>query len=157
ATEVRSRFLNPKDRRTVFLFGDGACAMYVRDDEAAEGSIEWIQSISLPSDAMEIFVPAGGSMHPLSHDFLAQGMQFIRMEDGPKIVELTTGLLVGEIERALGERRVAATDYDFFVFHQGNAAIAEAVLNALGVSPEKTFANFDRYGNTSSASVGIAL
>lgn len=157
ATEVRSRFLNRQDRRTVFLFGDGAAAFHLRKEDASPGSVEWVHSASMPSDAMEIFVPAGGSAMPLSSKVLEEGHQYIVMNDGPKIVELTTKLLVETIQEVLAEKGRTTSDYDVFVFHQGNANISAKICAALGIPEEKTSANFARFGNTSSASCGISL
>jgi 3-oxoacyl-[acyl-carrier-protein] synthase-3 len=157
ATEVRSRYLNPKDRRTVFLFGDGASAIHLRKDDEAPGHVEWVRSATIPSQESEILVPAGGSAMPLSQAVLDGDQQFITMLDGTKIVELTTGLLVGEIEDVLRQKKMASGDFDFFVFHQGNANISQKICSALGVPADKTWTNFDRFGNTSSASLGIAL
>ena len=157
ASEVRSVFLNPSDRRTVFLFGDGACALHVRNDEDAPGSLEWLHTASAPSDTIEIHVPAGGSAHPMSEEAMTRGLQFISMNDGPKILKLTSDWLVNEIQQVLCQHNTSASDFDFFVFHQGNAIIGKTLCEALGVPPAKTHSNFERFGNTSSASLGIAL
>ncbi len=157
AAEVRSRFLNPDDRRTVFIFGDGAAAFHLRRTDDAPGEVEWVHSATLPSDVPEILVPAGGSAMPLSEQVLAEGSQFIAMLDGPKILAQTSTLLVDAIRRSLAARRAAVEDYSFFVFHQGNASLGAAVCEALGVPADKTWGNFERFGNTASASLGIAL
>jgi 3-oxoacyl-[acyl-carrier-protein] synthase-3 len=157
SAEIRSRFLDPLDRRTVFLFGDGAAAMLVSRDPDPPGRIEWVETGSAPSDEMEILVPAGGAVRPLSEEVLRERAQYIRMNDGPKIVEQTTQLLVSEIRACLAARRTSVDDYDFFVFHQGSGAISRKICESLGVAPDKTWSNFDVFGNTSSASLGIAL
>jgi 3-oxoacyl-[acyl-carrier-protein] synthase-3 len=157
ATEVRSRFLNPRDRRTVFLFGDGACAFHLQRADDAPGCVEWVHSSTVPSDSIEILVPAGGSRRPLSAEVLAEAAQFISLRDGPKIVESTTRLLVEEIGAVLSGRGQRLDDFDRVLFHQGNAAISRAMCESLGIAPERTWSNFERYGNTSSASLGIAF
>jgi 3-oxoacyl-[acyl-carrier-protein] synthase III len=156
ATEVRSRFLDRRDRRTAFLFGDGACAIHLRKQDAG-GSIEWIHTASPPSETTEILVPAGGSAHPASASTVADGLHTITMVDGPKIVESTTVLLVDWIRQVLKDHGATIADFDYAVFHQGNAFISRKLCEALGIPVEKTWANFARYGNTSSASLGIAL
>jgi 3-oxoacyl-[acyl-carrier-protein] synthase-3 len=157
ATEVRSRFLNPDDRRTVFLFGDGAAAFLLRKEANAPGKVEWVRSRTRASKEFEILVPGGGSVRPASAAMLADSDQYIRMNDGQRISELTTSTLVQEIRGALAEHGRAVADYDYYVFHQGNASIAGKICEEIGVPAAKTWVNFDRFGNTSSASLGIAL
>ena len=167
ATEVRSRFLNRRDRRTVFLFGDGASAWLLRQEalgdgaaggsDAGLGEVEWVLSRTRASAEFEILVPGGGSVLPLSAAVLDQDLQYIRMNDGVKISELTTSTLLEELRQTLAARQLTPADFDFYVFHQGNGAISRKILEALAVDPAKTWSNFDRFGNTSSASLGIAL
>jgi 3-oxoacyl-[acyl-carrier-protein] synthase III len=157
ASEVRSRFTNPKDRRTVFLFADGAAVFHLKKNEDSEHSgIEWTLSKTLTSETLDIYIPAGGSTLPLSK-LTDPSDAFIKMNDGPKIFELTTNALVQSITESIQGKGQTLDNFSFFVFHQGNTAIITTVLEKLGISLEKTHINFDRYGNTSSASMGIAL
>ncbi len=155
ATEVRSRFLNMKDRRTVFLFGDGAVVFQLEKSDDAPGEVEWCQSKTIPSPDFEILVPGGGSRHPYSSG--EEIHPYIKMQDGEKIFQATTESLIGLITQSLAKNNLTVDDYDYYVFHQGNGAIISKVCNELGISEDKTWVNFDRYGNTSSASMGIAL
>ncbi|MBL6988931.1 MAG: ketoacyl-ACP synthase III [Bacteriovoracaceae bacterium] len=157
ATEVRSKFLNKLDRRTVFLFADGACAIHLVKEENSQGNIEWTRCQTIPSDSYEILVLGGGSVHPFDQNNESEYTPFIKMQDGDKIFQRTTESLVTVISGSLKKYNSKISDYDFFVFHQGNGAIIKKVLEAMNVSTDKTLINFDKFGNTSSASMGIAL
>ncbi|MBX7098312.1 MAG: ketoacyl-ACP synthase III [Myxococcaceae bacterium] len=157
ATEVRSRFVNPDDRRTVFLFGDGACAFHLTREERSDVGLEWTVTRTVASASVDILVPGGGSAAPLDAQALARGDQFIRMLDGPNIVELTLTTLVDAVKGELSARAIPVERIDHLFLHQGNAAICEAVAGRLGIPPERTWSNFGRFGNTSSASVGLCL
>jgi len=157
ASEVRSRFLNKSDRRTVFLFADGATAFHlVKDDHNESYGIDWIVSKTIPSKDLEILVPGGGSVSPFG-DNVNKVEPFIKMNDGPKIFRLTTQTLLCNIQEILAKKKQSVNDFDFFVFHQGNSHIIHTVLDELGIDHKKTFINFGHFGNTSSASMGIAF
>lgn len=156
ATEVRSRYLNRTDRRTVFLFGDGACAMRL-SRQGGIASLDWTSTQTWASDDFEILVPAGGSKMPLSQAVLDNQDQFIRMNDGGKIVDATTGKLVETVTTAIEAAGAKVSEYSFVVFHQGNGAIIRSICESLGLGPEKTLVTFGELGNSSSASCGIAL
>lgn len=157
ATEVRSRYLNRSDRRTVFLFGDGACALRFSKQGPGIASLDWTSSQTWASDDFEILVPAGGSKMPLSQAVLDNQDQFIRMNDGGKIMDATTGSLVDTVKQAVTAAGAQISDYSFVVFHQGNGAIIRSICETLGLGPEKTIVTFSELGNSSSASCGIAL
>lgn len=156
ATEVRSRFLNMKDRRTVFLFGDGAVVFHLEKSDDAPGEVEWCISKTIPSKDFEILVPDGGSRNPYMDD-IEKYHPYIKMQDGEKIFQATTESLIDIISEALAKNNLTVEDYDYYVFHQGNGAIISKVCDKLGISDDKTWVNFGTYGNTSSASMGIAL
>jgi 3-oxoacyl-[acyl-carrier-protein] synthase-3 len=158
ATEMRSKFLNPSDRRTVFLFADGACSIKLsKVDDSYPGEVEWIISKTIASQEYEIYIPGGGSKKPLTNESLANGEQYIKMNDGSAIFQATTESLVEEINSILDTKKILISDYDFFIFHQGNGAIIKKVCEKIGVSLNKTHINFNKFGNTSSASMGIAM
>lgn len=158
ATEVRSRFLNKKDRRTAFLFGDGACAIHLKKEprEKSGGKINSLSTLTIPSDFFEILVPGGGSVSPVREPSDLDSV-YIKMRDGERIVQLTTGNLLDIIREHMEKNRQTIDEFDFFVFHQGNGAIINSICNNLNISLSKTWINFNKFGNTSSASMGIAL
>lgn len=159
ATEMRSRFLDKKDRRTVFLFADGACVFHLKkinQEETWQGEIHWTKTLTIPSEFFEILIPAGGSARPIrTLEDIEAG--FITMRDGERIVQMTTTHLLEIIQKQLALQKQSVDDFDFFVFHQGNGAIITSICQTLGIPLEKTWINFDRFGNTSSASMGIAF
>ncbi|HVK61274.1 MAG TPA: ketoacyl-ACP synthase III [Bdellovibrionales bacterium] len=156
ATEVRSRYLDPTDRRTVFLFADAAsCWRLSRTSGIAK--LDWTLAQTRASEDYEILVPGGGSKEPLTSESVASGRQFIRMNDGAKIVDATNTQLVDGIRSAVEKSGSKIEDYDFFVFHQGNGSIIRAVAKTLGVREDQTWVCFDRFGNSSSASCGVAF
>ena len=156
ATETRSKFLNMKDRRTVFLFADGAVVFHLEKSDEAPGEVEWVQSQTIASEDFEILIPGGGSKLPFN-DGVDPVETKIKMQDGEKIFETTTETMIGLIHDQLKKYETKVSDYDFFVFHQGNGAIIRKICGALDIPMEKTHINFDKFGNTSSASMGIAL
>lgn len=157
ATEVRSRYLNPKDRRTVFLFGDAAIAakLVTEKPKKPHFQLNWTHTSSIATEEFEILVPAGGSVRPLNQSVLDQNEQFIHMVDGNSIVEATQRELIDSIKEALREGSLA--DYDLVLFHQGNKRLILTILGLFGLDESKTHITFDRFGNSSSASVGVTL
>jgi 3-oxoacyl-(acyl-carrier-protein) synthase III len=157
ATEVRSRYLNPKDRRTVFLFADGAVSAHLTKvkPKTAHFKLAWTHLSTIPAEDFEILVPAGGSVKPITAEVLATGDHFIQMVDGNAIVEATQKMLIDVILNSIGDNK--PTDYDLVLFHQGNKRLILSILELLGLEASRTHITFDKYGNSSSASVGVTL
>jgi 3-oxoacyl-[acyl-carrier-protein] synthase-3 len=101
-------------------------------------------------------VPAGGSRLPASADTVAAGLHVIQM-DGREVYRRAIRAIVESVNATLDRAGVRPDQVDVFVPHQANARIIDAVLPRLGIAPERTVTNIDRYGNTSSASIPIAL
>jgi 3-oxoacyl-(acyl-carrier-protein) synthase III len=158
ASEVRSKFLNPRDRRTAFLFGDGAVAarLTATKPTAKYFELQWTHLSSIPVEDMEIFVPGGGSVAPFTASSLETDEQYIRMVDGNAIREATQTRLLEEIAGVLGGK-ADLSGHDLVLFHQGNKNLILTVLGLMGATAEKTFTTFETYGNSSSASVGVTL
>ncbi len=157
ASEVRSKFLNTQDRRTVFLFSDAACAIKLERSDNPPGEIEWIVTQTVGSDEYEILIPGGGSAAPLTNESFASGGHLITMVDGSKIFEKTTVELINEIENTLKNKGMSKSDYDHFIFHQGNGNLIRVICQRLGIPLEKAWINFETFGNSSSASAGVSL
>jgi 3-oxoacyl-[acyl-carrier-protein] synthase-3 len=138
--ETLSRMVDPDDRGTVVLFGDGAGACVL-----SGGTRGGLLAFDLGCDgslARILEVPAGE--------------RYIRME-GSEVFRRAVRVVVSSAEAALEEAGLAPCDVDVFVPHQANARIVSAACDRLGVSAERTVLNLDRYGNTSAASIPIAL
>ncbi len=153
--EVLSRFIDWTDRNTCVLFGDGAGAVLLEASDQPGGLI----GFNLYSDGTGfegIIVPAGGSVCPASPTTTAEGQHFIRMA-GREVYKYATRQLADSAVAALRDAGLGVADVDQFVFHQANLRIIENVQKALSIPEEKTYINIEKYGNTSAASVPMAL
>jgi 3-oxoacyl-[acyl-carrier-protein] synthase III len=156
--ETRSRFLNLNDRRTVFLFADASAGCVLqKNKENAVAKVLWTHLITESTVEPEILVPAGGAKTPLTAELFNDNQHKIRMVDGGQISHTIETKLVDEIKGALKNLNEEVSDYSFFVFHQGNAQLIKEVLSQLNLSEDQTHINFTNYGNSSSASVAVAL
>jgi 3-oxoacyl-[acyl-carrier-protein] synthase-3 len=153
--EVLSRFLNWNDRNTCVLFGDGAGAVLLEASEQPGGLI----GFDLFSDGTGyegIIVPAGGSACPASPRTTAEGKHFIQMA-GREVYKYATRQLAESAAAALRDAGLTVNQIDQFVFHQANLRIIENVQRQLAIPDEKIYINIEKYGNTSAASVPMAL
>ena len=153
--EVLSRFLDWSDRNTCVLFGDGAGAVLLSASDQPGGVLSF-DMYSDGSGAEGIIVPAGGSKRPASAETLAEHGHTIHML-GKEVYKYATRQLVESGEAALRKAGLGVDDIDQFIFHQANLRIIESVQERLGIPPEKLYLNIEKYGNTSAASVPMAL
>ena len=158
--EVLSGYVNWQDRNTCVLFGDGAGAavLGLADDEQ-QAAGRGVLSVHLYADgahAESLSIPGGGSLYPTSAETLADGKHFIHM-NGKVIFTHAVRNLSSACQAAMSSQGLQASDIDLVVAHQANLRILESVAQRLNLPMEKFFINIDRYGNTSSASVPIAL
>jgi 3-oxoacyl-[acyl-carrier-protein] synthase-3 len=153
--EVMSSITNWKDRNTCILFGDGAGAVVLSATKEDRG----ILSSHLHSDGSLwnlICVPGGGSRMPPTEKMLADELQYITMK-GNETFKVAVKTLEESAREALDANGLSVTDLDVYVPHQANARILKAVASRLELPMEKIVMNVDRYGNTSAASIPIAL
>lgn len=154
-SEVMSAITDWTDRNTCVLFGDGAGAVVVSARDGERG----ILSTDLRSDGTLcelITVPGGGSRTPPSEKVISERLQYIKMK-GNETFKVAVRTLE-EIARAtLSANGLRVEDLDLYVPHQANVRILKAVIERLGLPIEKVLLNLDRYGNTSAASIPIAL
>src|SRR5438309_3207264 len=153
--ETLSRFLNWKDRTTCVLFGDGAGAVVLEASNASVG----IESVILHSDGSKgemLMVQAGGSKRPASAETIERGQHFITMAGG-EVFKLAVKSMADAAEEAIAEAGLTLDDIDILIPHQANVRIIDGVAKRLRFPPEKVFVNIQRYGNTSAASIPIAL
>ena len=153
--EVLSRFLDWTDRNTCVLFGDGAGAVLLSASDEPGGVLSF-DMFSDASGAEAIIVPAGGSARPASVDSVRDGGHVIHML-GKEVYKYATRQLAESAEAALRKAGLRGDEIDQFIFHQANLRIIESVQERLGIDPGKVFLNIERYGNTSAASVPMAL
>jgi len=153
--ELISRAVNWRDRSTCVLFGDGAGAVVLEASEQLTGLL----AFELGSDGTEadaLFMPAGGVKQPPSHETVAQNLHTIRM-DGRRIFKFATRVMADAVRRVVQQSGLAWDDIELVIPHQANARIIELVQRMLGLPDEKVMINLDRYGNTSAASIPLAL
>jgi 3-oxoacyl-[acyl-carrier-protein] synthase-3 len=154
-SEVLSRFIDWKDRSTCILFGDGAGAAVLRSEKGNRG----ILSTHLHSDGAFgdlLCIPGGGSRIPPSPRMIQEGLQYIKMR-GNETFKVAVNMLNDVVAEVLDHHGLRADEIKLLIPHQANLRIIQAVAKKLGLPMEKVMVNLDRYGNTSAASIPIAL
>jgi 3-oxoacyl-[acyl-carrier-protein] synthase-3 len=155
--ETLSRVIDYADRTTCILFGDGAGAAVV--SRAEEGSPSALLDSQLHADgygADLIEIKAGGSALPASHETIEARQHFLTMK-GKDVFKFATKSMVELITTALERNGFVPSDLSLVVPHQVNSRIIEAALKKVDIPEDRLFINLERYGNTSAASVPIAL
>jgi 3-oxoacyl-[acyl-carrier-protein] synthase-3 len=153
--ETLSKIVDWTDRNTCVLFGDGAGAAVIGEVEEGRG----IQSVLLGSDGSLshwLNMPGGGSRMPISHEVIEQRLHYVKM-NGNNVFKYAVTAMGTAALAALDRANASPSEIDILVPHQANLRIIEAVAERIGVPMSKVFVNLDRYGNTSAASVPIAL
>jgi len=153
--ELLTRFLDYTDRNTCILFGDGAGAVVLSASDEPGGGLG-IEMTTEPQGAYMIWLPAGGAKSPPSAETVARGEHFVRME-GKETYRFATRTLATTALTSIQRSGLEPSDVDLFIPHQANIRIIEAVAKGLDLPMDKMFVNLDKYGNTSAASVPIAL
>ena len=153
--EKMSSIVDWSDRATCVLFGDGAGATILTKARHGRG----ILSTFIRSDgslAELLYRPAGGATIPMSADVLSERTHFVRMA-GREVFKAAVRSMSEAADRALDGAKLTGADIDLLIPHQANVRIIEATAKHANISMDKVYVNVDRYGNTSSASIPIAL
>ena len=153
--ETLSRIIDPEDRATTVLFGDGAGAAVITPTIAEPGLLAWDLGCD-GSAAGLLEIPAGGSRLPASEQTVADRGHYLKMA-GQEVFRRAVRAVVDSANVTLERAGVDASDVTWFVPHQANARIIDAAAQRLGFGPDRALVNIDRYGNTSSASIPLAL
>jgi 3-oxoacyl-[acyl-carrier-protein] synthase-3 len=154
-TEKLTSIMDWSDRSTAVLFGDGSGAAILKRSKHHKG----ILSTYFRSDgtlAELLYRPSGGATRPFDNDVLSERSQFIKME-GREVFKHAVRSMSDAADRALDGAKLTGAEIDLLIPHQANVRIIEATAKHANVPMEKVFVNVDRYGNTSSASIPIAL
>ncbi len=154
--EMLTQIVDWSDRSTCVLFGDGAGAVLMQASEDEERGVLGFAMHADGSLADLIERPGAGSRHPVSHAMIDQNLHTIRMK-GNETFKKAVRRLAEVSEEALRECGLTPADVDWFIPHQANKRIIDAVGQRLSVPDDATYVNVERYGNTSAASVPIAL
>jgi 3-oxoacyl-[acyl-carrier-protein] synthase III len=158
AAEMLTRHVDWTDRATCVLFGDGAGAAVVQAGDPSEGGIlhTSIGAESIYADPQLLGIPAGGTRMPPTAETVANGDHYIKME-GRKLFKIAMSMMPEVVKDTLAEAGMTMDDIKLLVPHQMNMRIVANFADRLDIEMERIYVNVDRYGNTSSASVIIAL
>jgi 3-oxoacyl-[acyl-carrier-protein] synthase-3 len=154
-SEKMSAIVDWKDRATCVLFGDGAGAVILQRARTGKG----ILSTFMRSDgqlAELLYRPGGGAKIPMSAQVLEERGHFVKMA-GREVFKAAVRSMSEAADRALDSARLTGADIDLLIPHQANIRIIEATAKHSNISMDKVYVNVDRYGNTSSASIPIAM
>jgi len=153
--EVLTSMVNWQDRDTCVLFGDGAGAVVLGPSDGERGLLQ----ASLHSDGAHsglLYNPGGGCVNPPTAENVNTGLHSIHME-GKEVFRHAVTAMSGALEKVLAQAGLSGDDLDLLIPHQANLRIIEAVAKRFKMPMEKVYVNVDRYGNTSAASIPIAL
>jgi 3-oxoacyl-[acyl-carrier-protein] synthase-3 len=153
--ESLSKITDYTDRTTCILFGDGAGAVVLSREQGQHG----ILSTLLYADGScsdLLYMPGGGSAHPASAETIAKRMHYLKM-DGNKVFKTAVKALEDCVIQILEKNGLTSDQISLLISHQANLRIIQAIAKRLDLPKEKVFVNIQKYGNTSSASVPIAL
>ena len=155
--EVLTRIVNYKDRNTCILFGDGAGAAIASRAEQGEESQIFSHHLHADGGISDLFeLPGGGSKHPINQECLDQELQFVRMK-GREIFKHAVRTMSQACKEALEFNDMPADQVNWVIPHQANTRIIEAVARHFGISMDKVVVEIKDMGNTSAATVPVAL
>jgi 3-oxoacyl-[acyl-carrier-protein] synthase-3 len=153
--DVMTSILNYQDRATCVLFGDGAGAVLLEPGDGDEGVLDFRHEVD-GSGGCFLHMPAGGSLRPASHETVDARMHFVH-QDGGHVFKYAVRKMA-DVSRSLLERTGYSPDQvDLLVAHQANLRIIDAARERLGLPEQKVVKNIDRYGNTTAATIPLAL
>lgn len=154
-SEVFSKFVDWEDRSTCVLFGDGAGAAILQATEEDKGILRThIHSEAEHTDLL--YLPGGGSMHPASPATLEGRLHFVKMK-GNEVFKIAVNTMVDSAHHIIEQCDISPDDIKCVIPHQANIRIINAVSKRLGINEDYVYVNVERFGNTSAATVAIAL
>jgi 3-oxoacyl-[acyl-carrier-protein] synthase-3 len=154
--DVMSSIIDYQDRATCVLFGDGAGAVVVSAAEEGQGAILDFEHEIDGSGGDALYMPGGGSLRPPSHETVDQRMHYVK-QDGRAVFKFAVRKTEEIAHRILARNGLKTSDLDLFVSHQANRRIIESAAEKLGLGPDKMIINIDKYGNTTAATIPLAL
>jgi 3-oxoacyl-[acyl-carrier-protein] synthase III len=152
--DVLSKIVNWHDRSTCILFGDGAGAVVL--ERVDRGGFLGFELGAEGAGGVHLSLPAGGSRLPASAETVAAEQHFAQM-NGPEVFKFATRILISSAQKILDECGLSVENIDVYVPHQANVRIIDHATRKLGIPKERVVVNVDRYGNTSSGSIPLAL
>ncbi len=154
--DVMSSIIDYTDRATCVLFGDGAGAVVLEpvDDDSA-GMIDFVHEID-GSGGCALYMPGGGSLHPSTHETVDKKMHYVH-QDGQAVFKYAVRKMSEVCENLLSRNGLKGSDIDVFIPHQANLRIINATGERLGLRDGSVIINIDRYGNTTAATIPLAM
>jgi 3-oxoacyl-[acyl-carrier-protein] synthase-3 len=152
--DVLSKIVDWSDRTTCIVFGDGAGAVVM--ERVEQGGFMGFELGADGSGGMQLYLPAGGSRSRTTEATVARHEHYVHM-NGREVFKFATRVLVSSAEKLLDQLGMTVDDIDLYVPHQANVRIIKHAVERLGIPDEKVVVNVDRYGNTSSGSIPLAL
>lgn len=153
--DTNSKIVDPSEKKIFPLFGDGAGAVLLAKGDAHQGLLCY-QMGADGSGGPLLEIPAGGTKERLSPESMAAGRQYLQM-DGRNVFKWAVRVVEDTVNLVLAKSGLTADEVSLFCFHQANVRILDHAVQALGIPQEKVFNNLTKYGNTSAASVPLAL
>ena len=153
--DVMSSIINYEDRTTCVLFGDGAGAILLEADEDGGGLLDFNHHVQ-GSGGFFLYMPGGGSLHPSSAETVAKKMHYVH-QDGRSVFKYAVRQTYEASKALLDRHDLTPADISLLVAHQANGRILDAAAERLGLPPEKVVKNIDKYGNTTGATIPLAL
>ncbi len=156
--DVMSSIIDYTDRATCVLFGDGAGAVILEpatDDDSDVGLIDFMHEVD-GAGGCSLYMPAGGSLNPASHETVDKKMHFVH-QDGAAVFKFAVRKMSEACVDILKRNHLTGDDIDLMIPHQANLRIIQATAERLKLAPEKVVINIERYGNTTGATIPLAM
>jgi 3-oxoacyl-[acyl-carrier-protein] synthase-3 len=155
--DVMSSIIDYKDRSTCVLFGDGAgaCVVSAAEGDGAGSILDFEHEID-GSGGPALCMPAGGSLRPPSHETIDERLHYVK-QDGQTVFKFAVRKTEEISRRVLERNGLEPADLDLFVSHQANRRIIQAASEKLGLPADKVIINIERFGNTTAATIPLAL
>ena len=154
--DVMSSIIDYTDRATCVLFGDGAGAVILEPTEDdSVGLIDFLHEVN-GSGGCSLFMPGGGSLNPSSHETVNKKMHYVH-QDGAAVFKFAVRKMAESCLKILQRNHLTGDDLDLMIPHQANLRIINATADRLKLAPEKVLINIERYGNTTGATIPLAM
>jgi 3-oxoacyl-[acyl-carrier-protein] synthase-3 len=158
--DVMSSIIDYTDRATCVIFGDGAGAVIVEATDAATddesvGLIDFLHEVD-GAGGVSLYMPGGGSLHPSTHETVDKKMHYVH-QDGQAVFKFAVRKMAEACDEILKRNGLTGSDIDLFIPHQANLRIINATADRLKMRPESIVINIDRYGNTTGATIPLAM
>jgi 3-oxoacyl-[acyl-carrier-protein] synthase-3 len=151
-----SSIIDYTDRATCVIFGDGAGAVLLEpSQDDGLGMIDFLHEVD-GAGACSLYMPGGGSLNPSTHETVDKNMHYVH-QDGQAVFKFAVRRMADVCEQLLKRNNLKGTDIDAFIPHQANQRIIKATAERLHLRPESVVINIDRYGNTTAATIPLAM